>query len=245
MPVARVNLPIYLPQWLYQPLRKVKHAITAPPEGADLRGDRDVEWSYIASQMPHGPGEALDFGCGGGNVSLLAAQCGFRVLALDLEPQVFFWQHESVRLIQGDLLALDVPENHFDLILNCSSVEHVGLAGRYGVTEDRRDGDLIAMQRMLSLMKLGAKMLLTIPCGKDAVFGPFHRVYGAQRLHILLSGYSIEKQTFWAKEKDNRWKLCSRDQALAFQPSADYKNVARCSYALGCFVLRKPQNAGA
>jgi SAM-dependent methyltransferase len=245
MPATRINLPIYLPQWLYQPLRKVRHALSAAPEGLDLRGDRDVEWSYIASEMPRGPGEALDFGCASGNMSLLAAQAGFHVLALDLLPYPCFWQHENVRFVQGDLLTLNLHENHFDLVINCSSVEHVGLVGRYGVAEDRGDGDLMAMRRMLSLLKPRGVMLLTIPCGKDSVFAPFHRVYGEQRLPLLLSGYTVEKQTFWVKESDNRWNRSAREKAMSFQPSANYKNVAACSYALGCFVLRKPAGTGA
>jgi len=42
-----------------------------------LVGDRDVEWSWIVSHMPLGPGEALDFGCGGGSwLGLVAARRG-------------------------------------------------------------------------------------------------------------------------------------------------------------------------
>jgi SAM-dependent methyltransferase len=75
-----------------------------------------------------------------------------------------------VRFIQGDLLKLDLPTNHFDLIINCSTVEHVGLVGRYSVTENRPDGDLEAMARLRDLMKPSAIMLLTVPVGQDAIF---------------------------------------------------------------------------
>ncbi|MDI6704407.1 MAG: hypothetical protein QME40_07045 [bacterium] len=45
-----------------------------------LAGDRDVEWSWIASQMPSGLGEALDFGCGPiSYLGLIAAHRGFKL----------------------------------------------------------------------------------------------------------------------------------------------------------------------
>ncbi len=63
-------------------------------------------------------------------------------------------------------------------------------------------------------------MLLTIPVGQDAVFAPLCRVYGAQRLPQLLSGYRVEKDVFWMKDTENRWVLCDSDTALNFKASA-------------------------
>jgi len=54
-----------------------------------------------------------------------------------------------------DILKVDLPAKHFDLVINWSTVEHVGLAGRYGVTKSRPDGDLEAMARLRDLMKPG------------------------------------------------------------------------------------------
>lgn len=238
MPRVRIDIPV--PGWLHGNLRRVKRLLSSENgRPLDLSGDREIEWTFIATQMPHGPGEALDFGCGHGNLSLLAAAHGFKVLALDLQPYVFSWNHSDVRFVQGDLLKLDLPKGRFDLIINCSSVEHVGLAGRFGATESASDGDLQAMRRLRDLMKPGARMLLTIPCGRDAVFAPLHRVYGGKRLPLLLDGYFVEHQVFWVKEPDNRWVSCELERALSFHASADFNKPARCSYALGCFVLSK------
>jgi SAM-dependent methyltransferase len=190
--------------------------------------------------MPNGPGKALDFGSGSSYMSLLAALRGFEVIALDLEPQTFPWRHPAVRFIQGDLLKLDLPTNHFDLIINCSTVEHVGLVGRYSVTESRPDGDLEAMARLRELMKPSAIMLLTVPVGQDAVFAPLCRVYGKERLPRLLSGFVLEREMFWVKDAENRWAQCDRETALSFEASAGSWDPLRNVYALGCFVLRKP-----
>ena len=41
-------------------LRNLRHPVRRL---ALLSGDRYIEWSWVAEQMPSGPGEALDFGC--------------------------------------------------------------------------------------------------------------------------------------------------------------------------------------
>lgn len=59
--------------------------LTEPPP-PNLRGDRHIEYSWIAANMPSGPGAALEFGCGNSWLSLAAARRGFRTLAIDLTP---------------------------------------------------------------------------------------------------------------------------------------------------------------
>ncbi len=205
----------------------------------NLAGDRDIEWSWVASQIPQVPGEALDFGAGVGFLGLIAAQRGFSVTAIDLGPAQWFYTHPGLRFVCGDILKTSLPPKHFDLVINCSTVEHVGLAGRYGVTEDNRDGDLAAMGRLRDLMKPGGTMLLTVPVGQDAVFAPLHRVYGTHRLPMLLEGFLLEKEVFWVKDSQNRWVMAAKDTALETKASAGSWNPSRNVYGLGCFVLRR------
>jgi SAM-dependent methyltransferase len=171
-------------------------------------------------------------------MSIHAAQKGCRVLALDLLPGRFPWSHPNVEIISGDLLKLDLPQDSFDFILNCSTVEHVGLSGRYGVAFEETDGDLAAMTKMRKLLRRHGKMLMTIPCGRDATIAPWHRVYGTQRLPKLLAGYEIEEAVYWVKQPDNRWYPAGRENALSYVPTAHPTSATSCSYALGCFVLR-------
>jgi len=241
MPTVRLSLPIILPGWLHRSLRKIKRTLASTigdPAGVNLAGDRDIEWSYIASRLPTGQGHVLDFGCGYGNMSIHAIQKGYRVLALDLEANLFPWSHPNVEMVCGDLLQIDLPEGTFDFILNCSTVEHVGLTGRYGVTFEETDGDLAAMEKLRTLLKAPGQMLMTIPCGQDASIAPWHRVYGKERLPKLLSGYAIEEQGYWVKRADNRWYPADKDAALAYIPTRHPTIAVACSYALGCFVLR-------
>ena len=241
--MPRVNIRVDIPSWIHGPLRSVKRALLARPPALvpNIWGDREVEYSFIVANMPSGPGRSLDFGSGASNLSLVAARRGFEAVALDLEPHSLLWRHDGVRFLVADLLSLDLPSESLDLVTNCSAVEHVGLVGRFGVTKARLDGDLDVMERLRSLLKPGGVMLLTIPCGRDAVFVPTHRVYGEERLPQLLCGYAVEKEEFWVKDSGNRWNVCDRETALRFEPRPDFVQPVDCSYALGCFVLHKPR----
>jgi SAM-dependent methyltransferase len=242
MPTIRLTLPLYLPSWLHSSLCRVKRSvfgIPASPHKINILGERQVEWTFISSEMPQGPGEALEFGCEYGYLSLLAARKGFCVTALDLQPQNFSWDDPNVRFVQADLLKAEMHPDSYDLIINCSSVEHVGLPGRYGVNESATDGDLEVMQRLRRLLKPGGKLLATLPCGRDMVVSPWHRVYGNDRLPRLLNGFEIERELFWVKDAENRWVKTDRHMALDFTPCVHPTDPHQCSYALGGFVLRK------
>jgi SAM-dependent methyltransferase len=235
----KLLVPIYLPNWLRKSMIRAKRVVIPPkPININIHGERSVEWTFLSKEMGNGPGQALEFGCENGYLSLLAAQKGFHVSAVDLEPQSFTWVHPLVKFRQGDFLTMDLPSNHYDLVINCSSVEHVGVAGRYGITVEQEGGDIEVMERFAKILKHGGIVLMTAPCGQDAVLAPWCRVYGRQRLPKLFSFFSLVKETFWVKNAENQWTICGRDAALDFEPHHDPSDPYACSYALGCFVLR-------
>src|SRR5215472_9658764 len=125
MQTVVLTVPIRLPVWFYRMLRALKHKLNLSHvdtcRGVNLLGDRDIEWSWVASQMPSNPGEALDFGPGGSYLALIAAQRGFNVTAVDLAAVSWPYVHPRLRFVQGDILKLSLPEEHFDLVINCST----------------------------------------------------------------------------------------------------------------------------
>ncbi len=174
----------------------------------------------------------LDFGCGDSWLGLAAARKGYAVTALYLRDITWPYVMPSMNFIRGDLLKKDdFAPLSLDLIINCSSVEHVGLPDRYGSGADP-DGDFKAMTVLHSLLRPGGVMLMTVPVGRDTVFPPLHRVYGAERLPRLLRGWTITDREFWVKDDRNRWTQVAEAEAMDREP-------ARYCYGLGCFVLRR------
>jgi len=191
----------------------------------DLTGDRDVECGYVIERLGELAGKSvLDFGCGSGFLSLAAARAGANVLAIDLLP-LQFQLLPNIEFRHIDVM--DV-EGSFDLVMNCSTIEHVGLAGRFEA-QDEPDGDIEAMGRLKNL--LTGQMILTLPVGRDAVYSPLHRVYGAERLPRLLEGYNVVESSYFHKLEGNRWVSSSYEDALSTQGSESY-------YALGTMVLQ-------
>ena len=195
-----------------------------------LHGDRIVEWSFCLARLAQGPGATLDFGADVAFLALAAAQRGHDVVALDRLPSALDYRHERVDFVQGDILERPLANRAFDQILNCSSIEHVGLSGRYGSSE-ATDGDLEAMAVLRDLLAPEGRMFLTIPVGRDLVCAPKHRIYGAERLPRLLDGFRVAEEQFWCK--DAVWARTDRETALETEGSAWF-------YSLGLFVLARP-----
>jgi SAM-dependent methyltransferase len=212
-------------------LKKVYERVALPP-APNFKGDRDVEYSWAAANLPEGPGKVLDFGCGYSFVPLFAARRGFSVTALDITEISWLYRHPGLDFIRGDVFKAALPEDYFDIVLNISSIEHVGLGGRYSVSESSLNGDLLAMPILRKVLKPGGKMILTVPVGMDSVFNPLHRVYGEERLPKLLQNWEVLKEEFWVKDDSNCWIQTERSLALTKKP------LAHC-FGLGLFVLRK------
>lgn len=76
----------------------------------------------------------------------------------------------------------------FDVILSISSIEHDGL-GRYGdPVNPTADLESMAIAKEKLLKEDGA-MILAVPVGRDCLYWNAHRVYGQQRLPLLLEGW--------------------------------------------------------
>lgn len=199
-----------------------------PPRGGfDLAGEKILDWGWICANLPHGPKRALEIGCGESPVIPTMLARGYDVVGLDFDPKISK-QIGGFTFVQGDFNKA-VLKPGFDVIVACSAIEHFGLSGRYGSAEDV-DGDLKAMQRIRSLLSGDGIVMLTVPVGSDVVHRPWHRVYGNQRLPLLLDGYRVIQSRFMAKEPWGPWHETTQSVALAQPP-----DIRR--YALGELML--------
>ena len=196
--------------------------------GAGLSGDRTIEWGWTLSRLRRDPGRVLDFGAGTGFLALAAALGGHDVVAVDLEPCAFDFEGTSISYRQGDFNEMEFEAGSFDQVLNCSTIEHVGLEGRYGSPAEA-DGDLRAMAKLARLLSPEGDMVMTLPVGLDGIFAPHHRVYGTERLPRLLERFTVREERWWVK-LDSRWRPVDKETALSTQGSSSY-------YALGLLVL--------
>jgi hypothetical protein len=201
-----------------------------PPRGGfDLAGEKIIDWGWICANLPSGPRRALEIGCGESPILPGMLTHGYKVTCVDMDKTIV---HElnGFNFIEGDFNDIElVPE--FDIIVACSSLEHFGLAGRYGSQADS-DADLKAMKRVHSLLSSRGEAFVTIPVGRDVVHMPWHRVYGPERLPQFLQGFTIKRSCFWAKKPWGPWYETTLKHALD-HPISIHR------YALGQFLLTK------
>jgi SAM-dependent methyltransferase len=200
-----------------------------PAGGFDLKGEKFLDWGFICANLPPGPKRALEIGPGRSPIIPAMLALGYDVTAIDIASDLSK-QFAGIRFIWGDFTT-ELLEVRFEVIVACSTVEHIGLSGRYGSVEDP-DGDLKAMRKICDLLEPDGLLLLTVPVGIDGVFRPYHRVYGRQRLGRMLEGYDLVKSRFLLKEPQGPWRAANREAALDYPGSAQ-------RYALGEFLLRK------
>lgn len=200
----------------------------------DLSGDREVEYGYVRSYLPRGEGLLLDLGPDNqaGLIRLSLERC-WTVVGIGLEGVQF--KHPRFLFIKRDFLEVP-PDFQIDCVLNISTIEHFGIAGRYGVAQENLNADLEAMAKLRQMMSKKAEMLLTIPVGIDSIISPWHRVYGRERLGLLLRGYRAVRAEFWAKPRgEGIYERVAQEEALSIVPQ---EPPDPHYYALGTFTLR-------
>jgi hypothetical protein len=196
-----------------------------------LAGEREIEYAYVDKKLPGGPGLALDLGPDGSlKVTKVAIRKGWQVIAIGLE-QIGRLPGENFLYVNSDFIGYDVGNMFFDYVLCISTIEHFGLQGRYGVKLDEPDLDLLAMQKLL---RYTGTLILTIPVGRDAVCGSWHRIYGESRFPKLLDGWEILQEQFWAKPYTaNVYEEVCRGDAFKQESTID-----PFYYAVGTLIAR-------
>lgn len=200
-----------------------------PPRGGfDLDGEKLIDWGWICSNLPAGCKRALEIGPGKSPIIPAMVSLGYEVTAIDpsADPTSIV---NGFRFVRGDFGEFS-SDQKFEIVIVCSVVEHLGLAGRYNSKSDA-EGDLKAMRRIRALLEPSGMVFLTIPVGRDAVHKPWHRVYGRERLPKLLEGFEVVRSQFLQKEPGGPWFISTQEKAL--DTPVDIRR-----YALGEMILK-------
>lgn len=176
---------------------------------------RLIEYPFVVRRLAgRRPGTALDVGCADGANVLppILAALGWQVHGIDIRD--FKLPYPGFRFTKGDLTErTEFRPAFFDCVYAVSSIEHFGLAGRYGVRVDDPEADFKAIREIRRVLKPGAPFLLTIPYGTGGVVRPSERVYNRQRLSRLLAGWKVECEAYWYLDNAGDWHHVSEEEA--------------------------------
>ena len=102
-----------------------------------LEGDRAIEHAFVVENLGKPPGKILDAGCDSSPLTTILAALGFTVEGVDLMPS--FVRYQNVKYFQADIKKDSFPNarrNVYDKVVLCSTLEHVGIGGRYAELDD-------------------------------------------------------------------------------------------------------------
>jgi len=183
--------------------------------------DRYIEYPFVALNLPCVPAKVLDIGCCGSYFPLILAGLGYEVVSIDLREYSVLkhLKFDNFTFLKEDIKKIALSDNSFDVIIAVSTIEHIGIGGRYGEHQDSR-GDIIALRQMIRMLKPGGIILLTFPFGKYKVCKPFCRIYDSNAVKELIGDLSIEKEEYYMQDETDDWFECSMADAEKFDSSA-------------------------
>ncbi len=158
------------------------------PPGAD----RAIEYPWMIENINIKEGKLLDIGSTTCDMLSALLPSSLEIHGINLNPKTI--NNKNIQFFTGDIRKTDYSDNYFDCITCISTLEHIGVSGRYG-SDDDQQGDIKAIKEMKRILKPGGELLITVPYGiKDVL--PINKLYNKNRLDKLFKNFDIANQTF-------------------------------------------------
>lgn len=202
-----------------------------------LPSSRSVEYDFAHRAVPSNERlYILDIGSYGPLLPLILAKEGHNVTAYDFRgyPE----KNDKLVSFTGDFLKNSLPDNHFDIIMLISCIEHVGFSGY----NDPRyiDGDYKIIKEVRRLLKPNGKLIMTFPYFyQEKIIPGFERWYHQDRIASLFFSFEIVKSQYYIPKIRlfNRWlgwKGVDIDQSIEFTKKYETQGCA-------CFILSRQE----
>ena len=197
--------------------------------------ERTIEYSWIAKNISEIKNcYVLDVGAKEGlpSTDLLLNNKNI-VYTIDINTSEVNQPNENLILKKGDIRATPFENNFFDAVIAVSTLEHVGISGRYGIAESDEEGDFKAMAEIFRILKPGGCVFITVPYGVGRSL-PLNRLYSSDRITKLFEKFIVTKNDFFTFNTTyNMW--FEVPEPTAKENNWDYDPW----YSLGCFYATK------
>jgi len=178
--------------------------------------ERIIEYSFIIEKLASTTkGKVLDVGCTARINCLPAtlASLGWQVWGIDMRE--FKFNHTNFKFVFGDIRETDFPDNFFDAVYAVSTLEHIGLNGRYGVTNEDPKGDAKAATEIARILRPDGVLLCTLPYAREVkIIRRLQKIYDKSSLDRLFSNWTRRDERWYYQKDDSYWTLLSEEDAL-------------------------------
>lgn len=167
-----------------------------------------VEIPYALAALALLPRDAVVCEAGYTSTSLAIPLASLGMQVLTLNPAALGLRHPRVTHIPKRLERWAGPDRKIDGIFCISSLEHLGMSEG----QESKDLDLRTLGLFRSWLSPGGTLVLTVPYGTPAV-NRHYRIYDAEHLDRLLTGWEILDQEIFLRSGDGYWQLLTYEQA--------------------------------
>jgi hypothetical protein len=215
--------------------------------------ERIVEYPWVLSQLPEGPGTLLDAGSVLNYDFVLRhrklREKGITIMTLAPEAECFW--HQGISYVYGDLRRTFFRDSCFDCIVSLSTIEHIGLDNTQFYTSDKTKNEndpeayLPAILEMQRVLKPGGSVFISVPFGKRSVRS-WLQIFDGGMVDRIITTFQPKRQsvTYFAYSTAEGWQLSTRIAAADagyFDPSSDspWPGSPAAAGAVACLSLTK------
>ena len=215
--------------------------------------ERIVEYPWVFSRLPRGPGRLLDAGSVLNFVPLLrhplVKEKELTIMTLAPEEDCF-WRR-GISYLYGDLRSIPFRDDHFDYVICISTLEHIGLDNTLLYTSDAAKKEnapesyLLALSELRRVLRHGGSLLLTVPFGRREVRS-WIQIFDSFAIERILETFAAHKtcEIYFRYHAETGWRLSSREAAadaryFDFRTDASWLGRPVAAEAIACIELQK------
>jgi SAM-dependent methyltransferase len=167
--------------------------------------DRVIEYSYALSRVIQNckpKSKILDVGCVARLNPIPETLCELGHEVIGIDTRVFNYQHPNFKFVQDSILTYNTKDC-FDCVTLVSTLEHIGIKGRYGIIKNYDYADYHTIQNIRRILENDGKLILTVPFAQFGDRCGIHRIYDDDNINKLFSdGYEIIERKYYERDND-------------------------------------------
>ena len=146
----------------------------------------EYSWALYHVHLYTQKAKVLDIGSAGSMFPLLIRALEHDIYITDIR-NVYY---EGITCLKHSICKTPFKKNVFDIITAISTIEHIGLKGRYGV--EKEDTPLLAIKEIYRILRPNGIFLMTVPFEENYKETKHHRIYNHDVLKELLKDFVVE-----------------------------------------------------